>query len=423
MQLKEDGPRKEALLSLDGGEVELAEPLPGEGPLVIPCQNLLKKDSEINKAKQEEKATAKQKPLEKAVEDNEGGLINPKTSGLISKNLTKLSDEDADAVRELLKDAQKEPSEDDQPVKQKPILMRNEKFWENRKIGGSERDHIKREMEDLPETNNKMFDKVAIESFGEAMLRGMGYDPKVHTTKPVSFQQRDQKLGLGAKALTPWEKAQAAAKVQRKKEDEKAQKAKELNELNGEDKPTTEDSQAEKNGESKEVKTEVKKESAAARVAAMLGSSASSKRVKEEVKVEVKKELDEPAQKKPRIGDAEQSWVSTGLVVRLVSKRDDALRTTFGAEGVVIGAGKVAGQWRVKVRKGPGEGKILENVIPGDLETRVSAKCQEARVVRGPKVGQVVQVRERDANRGVAIVKIGGEKSEIALDKICEFVR
>lgn len=417
VQLKEDGPRKEGLLALDGGEAELAEPLPGEGPLVIPCKNQLKKDSDINKAKQEEKAKAKPKELEKAVEENEGGLINPKTSGLISKNLEKLSEEDADAVRELLKDAQnKEPSGEEPQVKQKPILMRNEKFWENRKLGGSDRDNIRREMEEMPEARTKMYENVAIENFGEAMLRGMGYDPKVHTTKPVSFQQRDQKLGLGAKALTPWEKAQAAAKVQRKKEEAKAEAAKELN---ADDAKKEEESTNEKNGEAKEARSEVKKEGGAARVAAMMAASASSKRVKEEVKVEVKEEIDEPSQKKARI----ESWVSTGLVVRLVSKRDDALRATFGAEGVVIGAGKVAGQWRVKVRRGPGEGKILENVIPGDLETRVSAKCQEARVVRGPKVGQVVQVRERDANRGMAVVKIGGEKSEIALDKICEFVK
>lgn len=417
VQLKEEGVRKEALLSLDGGEVELAEPLPGEGPLVIPCKNLLKTDEEVKKAKEEEKVKAK--TLERAMEENEGGLINTKSSGLISKNLTKLSEEDADAVRELLKDAQKDPEENDAAVKQKPILMRNEKFWENRKQGGSERDHITREMEDLPAANNKMFDNVAIENFGEAMLRGMGYNPKVHTTKPVAFQQRDQKLGLGAKALTPWEKAQAAAKVQKKAEEAKAQKAKEQN-AEGSTK-TEQEGKSETHTENKEIKKE-----GAAHVAAMMAASSTAKRAKEEdVKVEikeVKKELIEPLQKKAR-SDAEQSWVCKGLVVRLVSKRDSVLRSTFGAEGVVLGASKTgAGQWRVKVRRGPGEGKTLESVLPSDLETRVSAKCQEARVVRGPRAGQVVQVCSRDAERGIAVVKMGGEKCQITLDKICEFV-
>merc|ERR1719197_1317641 len=41
----------------------------------------------------------------------------------------------------------------------------------------------------------------------------MGYDPNVHTTKPVfRDKQRDGHLGLGAKALLPGEKAQIAGK-------------------------------------------------------------------------------------------------------------------------------------------------------------------------------------------------------------------
>merc|ERR1719379_2848748 len=104
----------------------------------------------------------------------------------------------------------------------------------------------------MPEARTKMFENVSIDSFGEAMLRGMGYDPKVHTTKPVNFTQRDQKLGLGAKALTPWEKAQAAAKVQRKKEEAKAQKAKEQN-AEGSTK-TEQEGKSETHTENKEIK-------------------------------------------------------------------------------------------------------------------------------------------------------------------------
>merc|ERR1719217_1501387 len=62
-----------------------------------------------------------------------------------------------------------------------------------------------------PEATKEMFENVPVESFGEAMLRGMGYDPKVHTTKPVFRDKlRDNCLGLGAQALLPGEKMQIA---------------------------------------------------------------------------------------------------------------------------------------------------------------------------------------------------------------------
>merc|ERR1711972_164314 len=66
-----------------------------------------------------------------------------------------------------------------------------------------------------PEASKDMFDNVPVEAFGEALLRGMGYDPAKHTTKPVFRDKlRDTHLGLGAKALLPSEKAQPKLKSQ-----------------------------------------------------------------------------------------------------------------------------------------------------------------------------------------------------------------
>merc|ERR1719162_1181425 len=45
------------------------------------------------------------------------------------------------------------------------------------------------------------------------MLRGMGYDPSLHKTKPIFRDKlRDNLLGLGAKALLPGEKLQIKGK-------------------------------------------------------------------------------------------------------------------------------------------------------------------------------------------------------------------
>merc|ERR1719478_695341 len=107
-------------------------------------------------------------------------------------------------MRELLKDAAREADGDDAPAAAPvPILM---KEASKKAREGS-----------APEATKEMFENVSVESFGEAMLRGMGYDPKVHTTKPVFRDKlRDNCLGLGAKALLPGEKAIIAGKKKAK---------------------------------------------------------------------------------------------------------------------------------------------------------------------------------------------------------------
>eukprot|EP00971_Amphidinium_carterae_P101270 2004053-Amphidinium_carterae.1 len=67
-----------------------------------------------------------------------------------------------------------------------------------------------------------MFENVSVSCYGEAMLRGMGYDPNKHKTKPVyRDKMRDTYLGLGAKAMLPGE-ALAVAKKRKKEAAESA---------------------------------------------------------------------------------------------------------------------------------------------------------------------------------------------------------
>merc|ERR1719199_1008739 len=103
-------------------------------------------------------------------------------------------------MKELLKDAAREGDGDDAPVVAPvPILMKEG----SKKVRDG----------NAPEATKEMFENVPVESFGEAMLRGMGYDPNLHTTKPIFRDKlRDNLLGLGAKALLPGEKATIANK-------------------------------------------------------------------------------------------------------------------------------------------------------------------------------------------------------------------
>lgn len=116
----------------------------------------------------------------------------------LQKNLSRLSTEDAEAARALLDDAASgnNGSESGRPA-HAPILMRN--------ASKRARDGV------APEATKDMFENVPVESFGEALLRGMGYDPNVHNTKPVYHDKlRDSLLGLGAKPLLPSEKMMLA---------------------------------------------------------------------------------------------------------------------------------------------------------------------------------------------------------------------
>jgi hypothetical protein len=229
---KKEEPKREIIKAVEEGQLDVEAPIDG-GPLVIKCKNPLDSHNESRKPKPKvllpvgakvEYFSVSQKCWKPAVvKGTQEGLymldvkptpVEPsqvraqaeeKSSddlpgGLVSKNMSKLSAEDAEAMRELLRDASREGEGDAAPAAAvAPILMK---------------DGVKRAREGAaPEATREMFENVPVESFGEAMLRGMGYDPKVHLTKPIVRDKlRDNLLGLGAKALLPGEKATIANK-------------------------------------------------------------------------------------------------------------------------------------------------------------------------------------------------------------------
>merc|ERR1719326_11773 len=67
------------------------------------------------------------------------------------------------------------------------------------------------------------FDRMPVEGFGEALLRGMGFNPDKHGTKYVYHEKpRENLLGLGATALLPHEKLGIKAPQKQKAEKEAA---------------------------------------------------------------------------------------------------------------------------------------------------------------------------------------------------------
>ena len=123
--------------------------------------------------------------------------------------------QDAEALRELVKDAKHGEREDVPEVA--PILMR-EKSKKAREGGADD-------------VSKDVYEKVPVEAFGLALLRGMGYDPEKHKTKPIYHdKQRDALLGLGAQPLLPSEKMKQKDKKGEKKEEKKQEKKEEKEE-------------------------------------------------------------------------------------------------------------------------------------------------------------------------------------------------
>eukprot|EP00425_Heterocapsa_triquetra_P001691 CAMPEP_0195059592 /NCGR_PEP_ID=MMETSP0448-20130528/7047_1 /TAXON_ID=66468 /ORGANISM="Heterocapsa triquestra, Strain CCMP 448" /LENGTH=233 /DNA_ID=CAMNT_0040089893 /DNA_START=72 /DNA_END=773 /DNA_ORIENTATION=- len=182
---KDDG--RQIITSLEEGSVKIDGKEEAKKLPVIPCKNPLEAQRAAVKAKA---AAAKSGAKASAPQPGEGTQLNP--DGGLSK--PKLSKEDEEALAELKKEAANGTTGEEGPVKVAPILMTK----------GSKR---ARE-QDAPDASKDQFEKVPVESFGEALLRGMGYDPETHGTKPVFYgTPRDNLLGLGAKALLPSEKA------------------------------------------------------------------------------------------------------------------------------------------------------------------------------------------------------------------------
>lgn len=83
---------------------------------------------------------------------------------------------------------------------QGPLLARNKHLYKTRKrYVDDEQKLLAQELRSLPEFSVDSYDVVPVEEFGLAMLKGMGYDPKKHTSAPIEFKRRVyQHAGLGA---------------------------------------------------------------------------------------------------------------------------------------------------------------------------------------------------------------------------------
>mmetsp|Transcript_42722 Transcript_42722/g.91632 ORF Transcript_42722/g.91632 Transcript_42722/m.91632 type:complete len:245 (-) Transcript_42722:99-833(-) len=211
-QKKDDG--RVAITGVDAGQLKVNEKEEAAKKLVIPCKNPLQEraaatgtsassssSSATTKAPSSSSSSsptaAATKPAEKrTVDESVGGL-----QGVAKK--PKLSAEDEEALRELKKGLSGDG--DASATRLAPILMREG----SKKV----RDGA------APMPTRDMFDNIPVEGFGEALLRGMGFDPDKHKTKAVwNDKPRDSNLGLGATPLLPSERqgaagAKAAAKA------------------------------------------------------------------------------------------------------------------------------------------------------------------------------------------------------------------
>eukprot|EP00931_Biecheleriopsis_adriatica_P100413 TRINITY_DN75738_c0_g1_i1.p1 TRINITY_DN75738_c0_g1~~TRINITY_DN75738_c0_g1_i1.p1 ORF type:complete len:373 (+),score=122.51 TRINITY_DN75738_c0_g1_i1:26-1144(+) len=341
---------KEEITSLEEGEVKIDGAVQAAKALTIPCKNPLEAAKQAA-AKPKAKAAAAPPP---PIDEEKGGLI--------VRNMEKLSEDDAEAMKALLQDASREADggggDGDSYTEAAPILMR----------AGSKQ---AREGDAAPDISRDAFERVPVEAFGMALLRGMGYDPDKHKTRPVYHDKpRDNLLGLGAKALLPSEKMGPAGA--KKKAAPKAAEA------------------AKEEPPEKRQRQEAK-ESAQ-------GAPQEQKKIEEEL------------------------WPSRGLVVRIINQSSE-LKDFFGAEAVVLEVDAASRRCKVKARStAGGKSQVLPGLKVSDIETRVSRDCQSVRIVRGSKRGLVAKLLQRDTKNGKAQVELEGAQQTLPLDDVCQFM-
>lgn len=383
---KEDN--REEIKGVDeSGKLVLEKPKEGQGPPVIKCKNLLDGTLAPKKLAPNLSNGVKPKVLDKPLEELGGGIVS---STKLRQGITKLSNEDAEAMRELMKDAAREGTGEDVPgATAVPILM---KAGTQKAREGA-----------APEATKEMYDNVSVESFGEAMLRGMGYDPNVHKVKPIFRDKlRDNLLGLGAKPLDPAEKM----KISGKRKAAPPPKAKTVGAASG---------IAAAAADGDETNEAAAPSSGAAPVVDVDGATSTG-----------------PAQKRRRADGEDDSskpgdpssdiWASRGLVVKVIGK-DARFKQFFGAEAVVLEVDEGQRCCRIKARPvGGDKSEQLKGVQLEDIETRVSRECKKVRVVRGPKKGSIAKLLKRDPARGVAVLSLEGADTEMSLDDVCQFM-
>lgn len=191
---KKEEDNREVITGLEAGEVKIDGPAKAATLLTIPCKNPLEE-------KEVKKRAAPAAPL--LPKPSATGEPVEEPGGLVKRDFSQLSAEDAEAMKELLKDAENPDGTGAKSgMKAIPILMRDGSKQARTGTGA--------------EASKDMFERIPVEAFGEALLRGMGYDPEKHQTKPVYHDKmRDGYLGLGAKALSPTEKLLLAKKKEK----------------------------------------------------------------------------------------------------------------------------------------------------------------------------------------------------------------
>eukprot|EP00929_Paragymnodinium_shiwhaense_P085803 TRINITY_DN46248_c0_g1_i1.p1 TRINITY_DN46248_c0_g1~~TRINITY_DN46248_c0_g1_i1.p1 ORF type:complete len:429 (+),score=154.58 TRINITY_DN46248_c0_g1_i1:129-1415(+) len=404
--LKKEKPKEErvAILGVEEGAVTVDGVVEEAKKPTIACKNPLSAHREVSeaqaKARAEAKAKAAAKPdaaaksLKDMADDLPGGLV---------KNVSKLSEEDAEAMRELLKDASATPGSGADasgpsaaglaiPVKKpQPILMGDGS--KRARSGALDRDASK-----------DQFDRMPVEGFGEALLRGMGFNPEKHSTKYVYHEKpRENLLGLGATALLPHEKL--GLKAPQKQKAAAAAAAAEAA-------AKAEDGEADGKAETPAEPAKPAPKGASAVLAAMAATASASSSSK----------AGEPQEKKRKVTEM---WASRGLVVRVIGK-EGQLKSFFGAEAVVTKVDEASSTFSIKARP-PSDPNAKSTTLPGvrieEIETRVSRDCTEVRILRGRDRGKVAKLRKRDTKLGVAVVSIeGNADSELPLDDVCQFI-
>jgi len=355
---KDDG--RVMITGVEAGQLEVDGPQEAARKLTIPCKNPL----EDKAAKPASHPALAAKPKVTLLDESQGGIVKPQ-----------LSAEDEEALRELKKDLAVNGDIEARP-QVAPILARD----------GSK----KAREGDAPDASKDMFDKVPVESFGEALLRGMGYDPAKHTTKPVfNSKQRDHCLGLGAKALLPSEKNQPPL--------------------------------SKKAGAAAVAAKTSKVDDLAPEVLAPAAETRPDRAEEPLAKQRRTDDAEKPGSaSKSSVAPADDLWPSRGLLVRVQSE-EKSLRQFRGAQAVVLELDTSTRSCRIKSRIGE-KSQTLDGVAVSSLEPLIGPDCTVVRLVRGPNKNVEAKLLHRSERRGVARIRVNGSESEVPLSDVCEFI-
>lgn len=452
VQPKEVNPdvKTEVIVDIEDGKITSENPT-DEGPLVIPCSNPLKlkrkrEDAETSGAKDAEAAKRKKEELD--------------------AKLAGLSAEDREAALALFK-ASGGDVDDQEDVQ--PIMMQS-KFSGLRSEGASDKEQLARESALLPEPSKDQFDAVPVEQFGIALLRGMGYDPKKDTNKPILLQRRSGLAGLGATNLLPGEKpkeeepqkaepqkpvlpndgkrlmlgyvkpaAQSAAPATATASTATASTPSERGDRG--DRPIVAPAVSSDATIHDDTRRRPRSPAPRSSTPAMAspddhlsakdrahadgdsggekkGRHASSPSSQPPTRSSENAALSEAVDHRHHHpSSSSSSWLSRGLLVKMINKGD----AFFKCKGVVLR--EEQGRVKLKVRRredGPSE--VVEDYPARYLETVISRDAERVRIVTGSFRGEDGKVLTRNAEKGKIKVRIRGEAQEFDFDEACEFV-